>query len=216
MAFEQGGVWSWFSISASVALKVSTYYRCGSAVLCSSGGKKLSCTFKDLPSGSSYTTCRDGSGLSSSAWLRLFKPGRGSSFTSRVLMCHLDILKVTSFWMDRESRGRENFIDQSFGRKDRMYMWTVSITTFWSYKKRCLKYCDTKNFFNKVSSFERSFLRIFGDKKSEILSFWSMRGLLVLTNLFRGMTLSYRKLETCCDVEASMPTGPLDKYHQKY
>jgi len=149
MAFEQRGVWSCFSISVSVALKVSTYYRWQCCVVFFSG-IKLSCTFKDFPSGSSYTTCRDGSALSSWAWLRLFKPGRGSYYvTSRVLMCRVDILKVTIFWVDRESRGRENFIDQSFGRKDRMYMWTVYITTFWLIQQALPKILRYKEFFQQ-------------------------------------------------------------------
>ena len=151
MAFEQGGVWSCFSISASVALKVSTYYRWQCCV-CSSGGIKLSCAFKDLPSGSSYTTCRNGSVLSSWAWLRLFKPGRGSYYHIHIQGTYVSCrLKKQFFWMDRESGGGggENLIDQLSGRKDRKYMWTVYITTFWLIQEALPKILRYKEFFQQ-------------------------------------------------------------------
>ena len=64
-------------------------------------------------------------------------------------MCHVDKLKETIFWMDRESRGEEIFIDQLFGRKDRMYMWTVYITTFWLIQEALPKILRYKEFFQQ-------------------------------------------------------------------
>lgn len=51
--------------------------------------------------------------------------------------------------MDRESRGEEIFIDQLFGRKDRMYMWTVYITTFWLIQEALPKILRYKEFFQQ-------------------------------------------------------------------
>ena len=45
--------------------------------------------------------------------------------------------------------GGENFIDQLSGRKDRKYMWTVYITTFWLIQEALPKILRYKEFFQQ-------------------------------------------------------------------